>query len=37
VIKFHSTPSFRMGSKAEVSCRKIIRHVKELFKSHGDE
>jgi hypothetical protein len=36
-IKIRSTPSFGWEVKPEVPCRKIIRHVKELLKSHGDE
>jgi hypothetical protein len=36
VIKIHRTPSFGWEVKAEVPCLKILRHVKDLFKSHGD-
>jgi hypothetical protein len=37
-IKIRSTLSSRLGSKAGRSpCRKILRHVKELLKSHRDE
>jgi hypothetical protein len=36
-IKIRSTHSSRMGSKAGGPCRKILRHVKEFLKSHGDE
>jgi hypothetical protein len=36
VIKIHSTPSFRWEVKPEVPCCKILRHVKDLLKSHGD-
>jgi hypothetical protein len=36
VIKIRSTPSFRWEVKLEVSCRKILWHVKDLSKSHGD-
>jgi hypothetical protein len=35
-IKIRSTPSFEWEVKREVSCRKILRHVKDFFKSHGD-
>jgi hypothetical protein len=35
-IKIRSTPSFRWKVKPEVPCCKILRHVKELLKSHGD-
>jgi hypothetical protein len=35
-IKFRSTPSFGWEVKPEVTCCKILRHVKDLFKSHGD-
>jgi hypothetical protein len=34
-IKVRSTPSFRWDVKPEVSCRKILRRVKEFLKSHG--
>jgi hypothetical protein len=36
VIKIRSTPSFVWKVKLEVPCRKILRHVKDLLKSHGD-
>jgi hypothetical protein len=35
-IKICSTPSFRWEVKLDVQCRKILRHAKELLKSHGD-
>jgi hypothetical protein len=35
-IKIRSTPSFGWEVKPEVPCRNILRHVKELLKSHGD-
>jgi hypothetical protein len=35
-IKIRSTPSFGSEVKPEVTCRKILRHVKELLKSHRD-
>jgi hypothetical protein len=35
-IKIRSTPSFRWEVKPEVLCRKILRHVKDLLKSHRD-
>jgi hypothetical protein len=35
-IKIRSTSSFGWKVKP-VSCRKILWHVTELFKSHGDE
>jgi hypothetical protein len=35
-IKIRSTPSFGYEVKAEVPCRKILRHVKDLLKSHAD-
>jgi hypothetical protein len=37
VIKIRSTPSFGWEIKSQVTCRKILRHVKGLLKSHGDE
>jgi hypothetical protein len=37
VIKIRSTPSFGWEVKPEVPCRKILWHVKDLLKSHGDE
>jgi hypothetical protein len=36
-IKIRSTPFFGWEAKPEVPCRKVLRHVKDLFKSHGDE
>jgi hypothetical protein len=36
-IKIRSTPSFGWEVKPEFPCRKILRHVKDLLKSHGDE
>jgi hypothetical protein len=35
-IKIRSKPSFGWEVKPEVPCRKILRHVKDLLKSHGD-
>jgi hypothetical protein len=35
-IKIRSTLSFEWEVKPGVPCRKILRHVKELLKSHGD-
>jgi hypothetical protein len=35
-IKIRSTPSFGCEVKREVPCSKILRHVKDLLKSHGD-
>jgi hypothetical protein len=35
-IKIRSTPSFGWEVKPEVPCRKVLRHVKDLLKSHGD-
>jgi hypothetical protein len=35
-IKIRSTPFFGWKVKPEVPCRKILRRVKELLKSHGD-
>jgi hypothetical protein len=35
-IKIRSTHSFGWEVKPEVPCRKILRHVKVLLKSHGD-
>jgi hypothetical protein len=35
-IKIRSTPSFGWEVKPEIPCRKILRHVKDLLKSHGD-
>jgi hypothetical protein len=37
VITIRSTTSFGREVKPEVPCRKILRHVKELLKSHRDE
>jgi hypothetical protein len=36
-IKIRSTPSFGFKIKPEVPCPKILRHVKHLLRSHGDE
>jgi hypothetical protein len=36
-IKIRSTPFFEWEVKREFPCRKISRHVKNPFKSHGDE
>jgi hypothetical protein len=36
-IKIRSTPSFGREVKPEVPCRKILRHVIDPLKSHGDE
>jgi hypothetical protein len=36
VIKIGSTHSFIWEAKQEVPCRKIVRHVKDLLKSHRD-
>jgi hypothetical protein len=36
-IKIRSTPSFRWEVRSEVPCRKILRHVKDPLKYHGDE
>jgi hypothetical protein len=35
-IKIRSTPSFGWEVKPEVPCRKILRHVKNRLKSHGE-
>jgi hypothetical protein len=35
-IKIRSTFSFGWEVKPEVPCHKILRHVKNLLKSHGD-
>jgi hypothetical protein len=35
-IKIRSTPSFGWEAKPEVPRHKILRHVKELLKAHGD-
>jgi hypothetical protein len=37
VIKIRSTPSFEWEVKPEVPCRKVLQHVKDLSKSHGDD
>jgi hypothetical protein len=37
VIKIHSTPSFGWEVKSEFPCPKILWHVKDLLKSHGDK
>jgi hypothetical protein len=36
-IKIRSTSSFGWEVKPEVPCPKILRQVKDLLKSHGDE
>jgi hypothetical protein len=36
-IKTRITRSFRWEVKPDVPCCKILRNVKYLFKSHGDE
>jgi hypothetical protein len=36
-IEIRSTPSFGWEVKPEIPCRKILRHVKDVLKSHGDE
>jgi hypothetical protein len=35
-IKICSTPSFGWEVKPEVPCPRILWHVKDLLKSHGD-
>jgi hypothetical protein len=35
-IKIHIIPSFGWEVKPDVQCRKILRRVKDLLKSHGD-
>jgi hypothetical protein len=35
-IIIRSTPSFGWEVKPEVPCRKILRHVEDLLKYHGD-
>jgi hypothetical protein len=35
-IKNSSTPSCGWEVKPEVPCRKTLRHIKELLKSHED-
>jgi hypothetical protein len=35
-IKVHSTPSFGWEVKLEVTCHKILWHIKDFFKSHRD-
>jgi hypothetical protein len=35
-VKIRSTPSFGWEVKPEVPCCKILRHVKDLLKYHGD-
>jgi hypothetical protein len=35
-IKIRSTPPFGWEVKPEVPFRKILRHVKDLLKSHGE-
>jgi hypothetical protein len=37
MIKIRGTSSFGWEVKPEVPCRKILLHVKNLLKSHGDE
>jgi hypothetical protein len=37
VLKISSTPRFLCQVKLEVPCRQILRHVKDLLRSHGDE
>jgi hypothetical protein len=36
-IKIRSTPSFGWEVKPKFPCRKILLHVKDILKSHGDE
>jgi hypothetical protein len=36
-IKVRSKLSFGREVKPKVPCRKILRHVKDLLRSHGDE
>jgi hypothetical protein len=36
-IKIRSTPYFGWEVKPEVPRRKILRYVRDLFKTHGDE
>jgi hypothetical protein len=36
VIKIRITPSFRWEVKPDVPCPKILWHIKDLLKSHGD-
>jgi hypothetical protein len=36
-IKVRRTPSFGWDVKPEVPYRKILRRVKDLLKSHGEE
>jgi hypothetical protein len=35
-IKIRSTSSFGWEVKPEIPCRRILRHVKDLWKSYGD-
>jgi hypothetical protein len=35
-IKIRSTPFFGWKVKPVVPCRKILRHVKDILKYHGD-
>jgi hypothetical protein len=35
-IKIRNTACFGWEVKPEVPCRTILRHVKDLLKSHGD-
>jgi hypothetical protein len=32
VIKIHSTPSFGWGVKPEVTCHKVLQHVKDPMR-----
>jgi hypothetical protein len=36
-IKIRSAPFFGWEVKMEIPCRKILQHVKNLLKYHGDE
>jgi hypothetical protein len=36
-IKIRNTSSSGWEVKSKVPCRKILRHVKDPLKSHGDE
>jgi hypothetical protein len=36
-IKICSTPSFGWEVKPEVPCLQILRHIKDVLKSQGDE
>jgi hypothetical protein len=35
-IKIRSTPFFGWEVKPEIPCRKTLRHINDLLKSHGD-